>query len=117
MSLLAVKKPKVTYGGIQAVCGIDLSVDEGELDCLIGANGTGKSSTLRALAGLTRASGDIRFAGRRLNGLPAHAIARLGVALVPEGRGIFPHTTVAENLDIGTCSWRGADVATDLAHV
>lgn len=117
MSLLAVKQLKVTYGGIQAVRGIDLSVDESELVCLIGANGAGKSSTLRALAGLTHASGDIRFAGRRLNGLPAHAIARLGVALVPEGRGIFPRMTVAENLAMGAYTRRDAGVATDLAHV
>ncbi len=116
-SLLAVKGLKVAYGGIQAVRGIDLSVGEGELVCLIGANGSGKSSTLRALTGLIHASGDIRFAGQRLNGLPAHAIARLGVALVPEGRGIFPRMTVAENLAMGAYTRRDAGVAADLARV
>ncbi len=117
MSLLTIRQLKVAYGGIQAVHGVDLVVEEGELVCLIGANGAGKSSTLRALAGLTHASGDIRLAGRRLNGLPAHAIARLGVALVPEGRGIFARMTVAENLAMGAYTRRDAGVADDLTRV
>jgi branched-chain amino acid transport system ATP-binding protein len=101
MSLLEVRGLKVRYGGIQAVRGLDLHVDEGELVCLIGANGAGKSSALKGLMGLVHHSGDIRFAGRPLSDLPTHAIARAGLALVPEGRGIFGRLTVAENLDMG----------------
>jgi branched-chain amino acid transport system ATP-binding protein len=101
VSLLQVKGLKVAYGGIQAVRGIDLHVDEGELVCLIGANGAGKSSTLKGLLGLAPATGDIRFAGERLHHQPTHAIAARGLALVPEGRGIFGRLTVLEILDMG----------------
>ncbi len=117
MSLLTVRQLKVAYGGIQAVRGIDLDVAAGELVCLIGANGAGKTSTLRALMGLVRADGDIRLAGQRLTGLPTHLIARMGVALVPEGRGIFARMTVAENLAMGAYARRDAGVAADLARV
>jgi branched-chain amino acid transport system ATP-binding protein len=101
VSLLEIKGLKVAYGGIQAVRGIDLYIDEGELVCLIGANGAGKSSALKGLMGLIHHSGEVRFAGERLNGRPTYAIAGLGMALVPEGRGIFARLTVAENLDMG----------------
>lgn len=117
MSLLTVRQLKVAYGGIQAVRGIDLDVAAGELVCLIGANGAGKTSTLRALTGLVHADGDIRLAGQRLTGLPTHLIARMGVALVPEGRGIFARMTVAENLAMGAYARRDAGVAADLARV
>jgi branched-chain amino acid transport system ATP-binding protein len=109
VSLLDIKGLKVGYGGIQAVRGIDLQVDEGELVCLIGANGAGKSSTLKGLMGLVHHSGEIRFGGERLDGHPTHAIAGLGMALVPEGRGIFARLTVAENLDMG--AYTRSDVA------
>jgi branched-chain amino acid transport system ATP-binding protein len=101
MSLLSVRGLKVAYGGIQAVRGIDFEVAEGELVCLIGANGAGKSSTLKGVMGLAHPHGEILFAGERLHKLPTHAIARRGLALVPEGRGIFGRLTVAENLDMG----------------
>jgi branched-chain amino acid transport system ATP-binding protein len=101
MSLLSVRGLKVAYGGIQAVRGIDFEVAEGELVCLIGANGAGKSSTLKGVMGLAHPRGEILFAGERLHKLPTHAIAALGLALVPEGRGIFGRLTVAENLDMG----------------
>ncbi len=101
MSLLQVQDLRVSYGGIQAVRGIDLEVAQGELVCLIGANGAGKSSTLRGLMGLAHARGKVRFAGESLAGLPTHAIAARGLALVPEGRGIFGRLTVAENLAMG----------------
>ncbi|MCS6786998.1 MAG: ABC transporter ATP-binding protein [Thiobacillaceae bacterium] len=117
MSLLEVKGLKVAYGGIQAVRGIDLRVDEGELVCLIGANGAGKSSTLRAIMGLAQARGEIRLAGQRISGLATHAIARLGVSLVPEGRGIFPRMTVAENLAMGAYARRDAGVGQDYDRV
>jgi branched-chain amino acid transport system ATP-binding protein len=101
MSLLSVRGLKVAYGGIQAVRGIDFEVAEGELVCLIGANGAGKSSTLKGVMGLAHPRGEILFAGERLHKLPTHAIASRGLALVPEGRGIFGRLTVAENLDMG----------------
>jgi branched-chain amino acid transport system ATP-binding protein len=101
MSLLAVRDLKVAYGGIQAVRGIDLQVEEGELVCLIGANGAGKSSTLKGIMGLLPADGEIEFAGRSLKRVPTHAIAAQRLVLVPEGRGIFARLSVAENLDMG----------------
>jgi branched-chain amino acid transport system ATP-binding protein len=101
MSLLDVRRLSVHYGGIQAVRGIDLTVAEGELVCLIGANGAGKSSVLKGLVGLVQPAGEIHFAGARLDGQPTHAIASAGLSLVPEGRGIFGRLTVAENLDMG----------------
>lgn len=101
MSLLETRQLKVAYGGIKAVRGVDLAVAEGELVCLIGANGAGKSSILKGLVGLVPHGGEARFAGERLTGRPTHAIAALGISLVPEGRGIFARLTVAENLDMG----------------
>lgn len=101
MSLLETRQLKVAYGGIKAVRGVDLTVAEGELVCLIGANGAGKSSILKGLVGLVPHGGEARFAGERLTGRPTHAIAALGISLVPEGRGIFARLTVAENLDMG----------------
>jgi len=117
MSLLSVQGLKIAYGGIQAVRGIDLSVAEGEMVCLIGANGAGKSSTLKGLTGLVPHSGKLHFDGQSLRGLPTHAIARLGISLVPEGRGIFSRLSVAENLDMGAFSRRDHAVRQDLARV
>ena len=115
MSLLQVAALEVRYGGIRAVKGIDLEVNEGELVCLIGANGAGKSSTLKAICGLvpTRV-GSVRYAGEELSALPVHELPRRGLALVPEGRGIFPQLTVAENLAMGAYTRRDAAVAEDL---
>jgi branched-chain amino acid transport system ATP-binding protein len=101
MTLLSVHGLKVHYGGIHAVRGINFEVAEGELVCLIGANGAGKSSTLKGLMGLVAHSGDIRFDGTRLSRAATHAIVARGLAMVPEGRGIFGRLTVAENLDMG----------------
>ncbi|MDD3528335.1 MAG: ABC transporter ATP-binding protein [Gallionellaceae bacterium] len=118
MTLLAVRGLEVHYGGIQAVRGIDFEVAEGELVCLIEANGAGKSSALKGLMGLVHHAGEIRFAGERLDGRPTHAIAALGLALVPEGRGIFGRLTVAENLDMGAYTRRDrAGVRADLERV
>jgi branched-chain amino acid transport system ATP-binding protein len=101
-ALLRVQDLKVAYGGINAVKGIDLHVNEGELVALIGANGAGKSSTLKAIAGLLKpASGDIAFAMQETVQLPAYEIARLGLGLVPEGRGVFKRMTILENLQMG----------------
>ncbi|MFY9975702.1 MAG: ABC transporter ATP-binding protein [Chromatiaceae bacterium] len=109
----------VRYGGIRAVKGIDLEVGEGEVVCLIGANGAGKSTSLRALTGLVPvAGGTVRYAGRDITRLPVHRRARLGMALVPEGRGVFPRLSVAENLSMGAYARTdGAGVAQDLERV
>jgi branched-chain amino acid transport system ATP-binding protein len=117
MSLLSVQGLRVDYGGIRAVRGIDIEVAEGEMVCLIGANGAGKSSTLKGLTGLVPHHGSIRFDGQVMSGLPTHAIARLGIALVPEGRGIFSRLSVAENLDMGAYSRRDKAIRSDLLRV
>ncbi len=102
MSLLDIKDLAVAYGGIQAVKGVSLTVGEGELVTLIGANGAGKTSTLNTLAGLLKpAGGSLQYAGQDLAAIPAHARVRHGLALVPEGRGIFAKLTVEENLLMG----------------
>jgi len=102
MSLLEVEGLRVQYGSIQAVKGISLAVAEGECVSVLGANGAGKSSSLKALSGLLRPSaGRVTFQGRPVNGLPAHRLAQLGVTLVPEGRQIFGTLTVLENLELG----------------
>jgi branched-chain amino acid transport system ATP-binding protein len=118
MSLLEVKGLEVRYGGIRAVKGIDLAVEEGELVCLIGANGAGKSSTLRAIAGLLPAgAGAVTYAGRDLAGTRAFERARAGLVLVPEGRGVFPQLTVDENLDMGAYARADREVEADRERV
>ncbi|ABP34939.1 ABC transporter ATP-binding protein [Polynucleobacter asymbioticus] len=100
--LLNVRDLKVAYGGINAVKGIDLHVNRGELVALIGANGAGKSSTLKAIAGLlTPAGGEIQFLDHQTNRLPAYELVQLGLGLVPEGRGVFKRMTILENLQMG----------------
>ena len=102
MTLLALQSLEVAYGGIRAVKGIDLEVNQGETVCLIGANGAGKTTTLRAITGLVRpAAGHVRYDGANITGMRVHEIARRGLALVPEGRGVFPQLTVDENLAMG----------------
>jgi branched-chain amino acid transport system ATP-binding protein len=101
-SLLSIRDLVVHYGVIRALSGISLEVPEGRIVALIGANGAGKSTTLRAISGLVRASsGSVEFQGRSIAGLPSHEIVALGVAQAPEGRGIFLNLTVKENLDLG----------------
>jgi len=101
-ALLEVGGLSVRYGPVQALRGISFSVGRGEIVALIGANGAGKSTTLRALSGIVRpASGDILFGGRSIAGLPPHRVARLGMAHVPEGRGVFANMNVLENLEMG----------------
>ena len=118
MTLLEIRGLEVRYGGIRAVKGIDLEIAAGELVCLIGANGAGKSSTLRAVSGLAPiAPGSIRFGGRDLAGIPAFARARAGLVMVPEGRGVFAQLSVAENLAMGAYAWADAGVASDRARV
>jgi branched-chain amino acid transport system ATP-binding protein len=106
-ALLAAQSLELAYGQVPACRDISLSVDEGEIVALIGANGAGKTTTLRAIAGaLKPRSGTIRFAGRDVTALPAHERARLGIALVPEGRHVFPFLTVRENLELGGFKYR-----------
>ena len=101
-ALLNVKNLKVAYGGINAVKGIDLHVDQGELVALIGANGAGKSSSLKAISGvLTPSAGEIQFLGRHVDKLPAYELVQLGLGMVPEGRGVFKRMTILENLQMG----------------
>lgn len=100
--MLEVRDLEVFYGSIQALHGISFRVDRGEIVTLIGANGAGKSTTLRTISGLLRPRrGNIFFEGTDLTRLPAHSIVRMGVAHVPEGRRIFPNLTVMENLRLG----------------
>ena len=102
MSLLALDNVHSYYGRIHALRGISLHVDEGEIVTLIGANGAGKSTTLRAISGLVHPrSGKIHLRDRDITGLPAHEIVAAGVGHVPEGRGVFPRLTVRENLEMG----------------
>jgi branched-chain amino acid transport system ATP-binding protein len=118
MSLLEVNRLEVRYGGIRAVKGIDLAVEEGELVCLIGANGAGKSSTLRAIAGLLlHGAGAVRYAGRDLAGTRAFERARAGLVLVPEGRGVFPQLTVDENLDMGAYARADREIESDRERI
>ena len=118
MHLLEVRDLEVAYGGIRAVKGIALEVRERELVTLIGANGAGKTTTLKALAGLIRpARGRVHYNGLDITGRPAHELVGIGLALVPEGRGVFARLTVDENLSMGAYSRRDAGVAADFERV
>lgn len=102
MSLLDVKNLQVSYGGIQAVRGIDFHINQGELVTLIGANGAGKTTTLKTLVGMLKKSGgSIEFDGKDSSNIASHDFVRHGLAMVPEGRGIFAKLTVEENLMMG----------------
>jgi branched-chain amino acid transport system ATP-binding protein len=118
MSLLEVKSLKVSYGGINAVKGIDLHVDAGELVALIGANGAGKTTTLKAICGLLQHAGHVRYGGDDVSNLPSYQLVERGLALVPEGRGVFGRLTVAENLEMGAYVRREkAAIRQDMQHV
>ena len=115
--ILTIKDLKVNYGGIEAVKGISFDVTEGQIVTLIGANGAGKSSTLRAIAGLVKtASGKIVFRGDDITGSDTNEIVRKGITLVPEGRRIFPDLTVLENLRVGAYL-RNDDISEDINWV
>ncbi|GHJ13776.1 MULTISPECIES: ABC transporter ATP-binding protein [unclassified Micromonospora] len=117
--LLEIEDVSLLYGRIQALHGISLTVDEGEIVALIGANGAGKSTTMRAISGIRPiATGSIRFAGEDISKLRADLRVRRGLCQAPEGRGIFPGMTVLENLDMGAYTRRDrAGIAQDLARV
>jgi branched-chain amino acid transport system ATP-binding protein len=116
---LALRALEVAYAGVPAVRGIDLDVEEGEIVGLVGPNGAGKSSTLHAVMGVVAvAGGDVRLHGRSLRGLAPEQMARLGVALVPEGRHVYASLTVAENLRLGYAGRRSREgLAEDRAWV
>jgi ABC-type branched-chain amino acid transport systems, ATPase component len=115
--ILTVKDLTVHYGGIEAVKGISLEVSEGEIVTLIGANGAGKSSTLRSIAGLVKpAGGTITFRGDNITGRDSAVIVKKGITLVPEGRRIFPDLTVLENLKVGAYLRRD-DISGDIQWV
>ncbi len=112
---LEVSRLEVGYGGIRAVKGIDFAVDAGELVCLIGANGAGKTSTLRAVCGLhPPRAGSVRYEGREISRAPVYELPRRGLVMVPEGRGIFRQLTVEENLAMGAFARDDGEVALDL---
>jgi branched-chain amino acid transport system ATP-binding protein len=118
MALLEVRDIRTRYGAIEALKGISLTVDEGEVVTLIGSNGAGKSTTLRSISGLTPASsGTITFGGQEITHVPAHEIVGHGIALAPEGRHCFPRMTVLENLELGAHQRRGPGVAEDFKRV
>lgn len=100
--MLEVKDIDVCYGDVQVLRGVSLSVGEGEIVGLVGANGAGKSTTLKAISGLIPLrNGSMQFDGVRLDGVPAHKVVELGISHVPEGRRLFPYLTVKENLEVG----------------
>jgi branched-chain amino acid transport system ATP-binding protein len=118
MALLEIEDIHTFYGAIEALRGVSLSVDDGEVVTMIGSNGAGKSTTLRSISGLTPArSGTITFAGENITRVPAHEIVSRGIALAPEGRHCFARMTVRENLDLGAFRRQGDGVAEDLERV
>ena len=118
MPLLAIDEIHTFYGNIEALKGVSIEVNEGEIVTLIGSNGAGKSTTLRSISGLTPPrEGSIRFDGREIGETAPQDIVRLGISQAPEGRRIFHRMSVRENLDLGAFLRRDADVAQDMNRV
>jgi branched-chain amino acid transport system ATP-binding protein len=118
MPLLEVSGIHTFYGAIEALKGVSLTVDEGEVVTLIGSNGAGKSTTLRSISGLTpAAAGTISFAGEDITRVSAHEVVTRGIALSPEGRRCFARMTVRENLDLGAFRRRGVSITEDMERV
>jgi branched-chain amino acid transport system ATP-binding protein len=119
MALLEVSDIRARYGAIEALKGVSLTVEEGEVVTLIGSNGAGKSTTLRSISGLTPASaGSVTFDGEDITRVPAHEIVVRGIALSPEGRHCFPRMTVRENLELGAHRrTKGPEIGEDLDRV
>jgi branched-chain amino acid transport system ATP-binding protein len=119
MSLLNVTDLKVSYGGIEALKGISFEVEQGQIVTLIGANGAGKSTSLRTIAGLVKpASGKIEYMGKEITGMDPQKVVSAGIALVPEGRHVFVNLTVRENLKIGAYLRKDEDgIRKDMEHV
>src|SRR5690349_17606264 len=118
MIMLAVEELHAAYGNIEALKGVDLAVDAGQIVSLIGANGAGKSTLLMTICGRPRArAGRVTFEGKDITGLPTHLIMRRGIAQAPEGRRIFPRMTVLENLQMGATIGDPRHFADDLRRV
>ena len=117
--LLELKGVHINYGPICAIQGIDLKVEKGEIVTILGANGAGKTTTLQAISGLHPAArGEIKFCGHPIQRAKSHQIVRLGIAQSPEGRRVFPHMSVQENLEMGAYLRRDkAQVKSDLEHI
>jgi branched-chain amino acid transport system ATP-binding protein len=116
--MLTIRDLRVNYGAIRALHGVSLKVERGEIVTLIGCNGAGKSTTLRAVSGLVKPSGgDVEYEGKSIGKLAPHEIVRLGIAQSPEGRGIFANMTVEENLELGAFARKDtANIAKDREH-
>ncbi len=119
MALLELRDVNAYYGNIHALKGVSLTVDEGEIVTLIGANGAGKSTTLKTISGLLRPrTGEVHFAGKRIDGLRADQVVGLGITQSPEGRRIFPRMSVRENLEMGAFQRKkGPDLDADFERV
>ncbi len=116
--MLQVSDLHVFYGGIHALKGIDITVESGRIVTLIGANGAGKSTTLRTIVGLTRArKGAIRFCDEEITRMQTHQIIRRGIGVSPEGRRVFPNLTILENLELGAYNQPGSEFARQLEWV
>ena len=116
--LLEIRGVETFYGRNQALHGVDLDVNEGEIVTMIGANGAGKSTLMMTVCGVNKVTrGSIRFDGREIHTIPAHEIIRLGISLSPEGRRIFPRMTVLENLQLGTAAIGPAHFDEDIAKI
>ena len=114
--LLEIKDLKVAYGGIHAIKGINLEIRDGELVTLIGANGAGKTTTMKAITGLQGwVAGDVTYLGKSIKGVPIHELLKQGLAMVPEGRGVFTRMTIVENLQMG--AYIRTDTATIAADI
>ncbi len=117
-TLLKVSGLKVAYGGIQAVKGVDFEVHEGELVTLIGSNGAGKTTTMKAITGtLATTGGDIQYLGKSIKGQGPWDLVRQGLAMVPEGRGVFARMTIMENLQMGAYIRKDADIMADADRI
>ncbi|HVZ79403.1 MAG TPA: ABC transporter ATP-binding protein [bacterium] len=118
-TLLEIRDLTVFYDSIEALHGVTLRVEKGSIACLIGANGAGKSTVLRAISGLKKpAEGEILYQGRSILGQAPHELVRSGIVQCPEGRGVFPNLTVAENLDLGAFVRKDTKaIRSDLEHV
>jgi branched-chain amino acid transport system ATP-binding protein len=116
--LLELEDVRVHYGKVEALKGVSVTVDEGEIVTLIGANGAGKSTTLKTISGVRPVtSGSIRFEGEDIVGVAPHKLVEMGICQAPEGRGVFPGMSVLENLEMGAYARKGKDTAEDLARV
>jgi branched-chain amino acid transport system ATP-binding protein len=116
--LMSVRNLRASYGATQVLHGLDFDIVEGGITALLGANGAGKTSTLRALSGMIELTGEVTFAGKRVEGSATETLARLGIAHIPEGRGTFSRMTIEENLQLGAMSRNDrAGIAADMDRV